>query len=148
MSGDEPSLSDLLAAVRRAVAPVAEVSAALVFGSRARGRARADSDIDVGILLGGGLGPSDRKAQLARLFRALGKELAADRLDVVILNEASPALAFQVLEHGAVAFERNPAELHRFRVLTYRRHADYEPVERLFREATRRRALGEAHGRG
>lgn len=56
----------------------------------------------------------------------------------------SLGLAFRALAEGRVAFTRNVEALHRFRVRTYSRHADYQPVERFFREATRRRALKEA----
>jgi predicted nucleotidyltransferase len=137
----------LLRAIRRAMASSARVQAALLFGSRATERARADSDIDVAVLLDEAPSASDRKNVLMSLASALGKELRADRLDIVLLNDAPPKLAFQVLRHGVVAFQRDPVPLHRFRVATYSRHADYEPVERLFRAVTKRRALSEAgHG--
>jgi hypothetical protein len=51
------------------------------------------------------------------------------------------------LKHGRVVLDRDPVQLHRFRVRTYSRHADYEPVERFFREATKRRARA-ARGHG
>ena len=50
------------------------------------------------------------------------------------------------MKHGLVVFARDPVELHRFRVRTYSRHADYQPVERLCREATKRRALAQVNG--
>jgi len=50
------------------------------------------------------------------------------------------------MKHGLVVFARDPVELHRFRVRTYSRHADYQPVERLFREATKRRDLAQVNG--
>jgi hypothetical protein len=77
---------------------------------------------------------------------ALAEEIAADRLDVVILNGAPHALAFQVLKYGVVAFERDARFLHRYRVRTCSAHADYEPVERFFREVTKRRATGVTDG--
>jgi hypothetical protein len=45
-----------------------------------------------------------------------------------------------------VALERDAVALHRFRVRTYSRHADYEPVERFYRQVTRRRALASGGG--
>jgi hypothetical protein len=137
----------LLVAIERALSPLDDVQAALLFGSRATGQAGAESDIDVAVLLTSVPEPSQRKATLARLFEALGRQLAADRLDVVILNDAAPKLAFQVLKHGHVSFQRSPEVLHRFRVATYSRHSDYEPVERFFRGVTKRRAAARsAHG--
>lgn len=137
---------ELSSAIARALEPLPEVRAALLFGSRARGRARHDSDVDVAVLLDPSLAPTDSRARLVRLLDALHGELAADRVDLVILNDAPPALAFQVLKHGVVALERDRVDLHRFRVRTYSRHADYEPVERFFREVTRKRALGGGRG--
>jgi uncharacterized protein len=134
-------------AVRRALEALPEVQAALLFGSRASGRARADSDIDVAVLLDPVAAAQSVRERLRRILVALSTELAADRLDVVILNDAPPALAFQILKHGVVAFERDPVALHRLRVRTYALHSDFEPVERFFREVTRRRALqGAEHG--
>lgn len=136
----------LLRAVERGAEALPEVQAAFLFGSHATGRARADSDIDVAVLLDAEFAQANRAGSLRRVIESLAAHLAADRLDVVILNDAPPALAFQVLKHGKVAFERNATALHRFRVRTYARHADYEPVERFFREVTRRRALAGARG--
>jgi len=148
MQMSDSRLHPLLQAVRRALVPVAEVQAALVFGSHASGRARTDSDIDVAVLLAPEAARLPALERTRALLAALGRELAADHVDLVVLNEAPPALAFQVLKHGRVAFEREPSALHRFRVRTYARHADFELVERFFRDVTRRRALAHAAGEG
>jgi uncharacterized protein len=134
----------LLDKIQSACAPLPEVQAALLFGSRATGRARADSDIDVAVLLDLTRTPDDPSARARRLLGALAMELAADRIDLVVLNEAPPALAFQILKYGRVAFERERTFLHRFRVRIYSQHSDFEPTERFFREQVKRRALAEA----
>ncbi len=130
----------LLRAVANAADSLPEIQAFL-FGSQASGRARADSDVDVAILIDGAAS-GDARTRLRRTSEAPAAYVAADRLDVVILNDAPPALAFQVLKGGKVAFERNRTALHRFRVRTYARHSDFESTERFFRAVTRRRALG------
>lgn len=135
----------LLDAIGRALEPLEEVRAALLFGSQATGRARSGSDIDVAVLVDATCVAQGSEEVLRRLIGALSGELAADRIDVVILNTASPALAFQVLKHGKVAFERDPRDLHRFRVRTYSTHADYAHVERFFRSVTKERALSGTH---
>ncbi len=104
---------------------------------QASGKATDESDIDVAVLLDQAPGSSERKAVLGGLIEALGQQLRADRLDIVILNGAPPNLAFHALKGGLVAFERSPELLHRFRVGTYSRHSDYEPVERFFRSVTK-----------
>jgi uncharacterized protein len=137
-------LPGLIERLQRALEPLSEVSAALLFGSHARGQVHSASDIDVALLLGAAARSEDRGELLRRLIAAIGQEVAADRVDLVVLNDAPPALAFQVLRYGKVVLVRDPVALHRFRVRTYSRHADYEPIERFFRRVTRARALGES----
>lgn len=128
-------------AIAQATESLPEIQAAFLFGSQASGRARAESDIDVAVLLDTDLAPIGARERLRRVLEALAEHIAADRLDLVILNDAPPALAFQVLKHGKLALERDRTALHRFRVVTYSRHSDFVAVERFFRDATRRRAL-------
>jgi hypothetical protein len=137
----ERNSAALAGAIARAVQSLPDIRAAFLFGSHASGRARADSDIDVAVLLDADAARDDARLRLQRVLEALAGQLAADRLDVVILNDAPPALAFQVLKHGQLAFERDRTALHRFRVETYARHSDFVPVERFFRSVTRQRAL-------
>lgn len=140
----DQELDRILGCIARALAPLPEVQAALLFGSRASGRARRDSDVDVAVLLDRQPGVPAPRAELRGLLGALTDGLSAERIDLVILNDAPPMLAFQVMKHGVVAFERTPSPLHAFRVRTYAMHADREPVERFFRGVTRARALGGA----
>jgi predicted nucleotidyltransferase len=138
----DPKRAQVLDAIRRALEPVNDVRAAILFGSHATGSIRPDSDIDVAVLLAADSHQQSTHDGLLRgLIVALSHELAADRLDVIILNTAPPALAFQALKHGSVALERDPRDLHRFRVRTYSTHADYAHVERFFRAVTKQRAL-------
>ena len=123
---------DLLSRTARALLPETAARAALLFGSRLSGRARSGSDVDIAVLLDAAAATALRKPLLWSLFAALGKELPSERLDVLILNDAAPKLAFRVLTEGRIAFERDPVDLHRFRVLTYSRHADHQHVERFF----------------
>jgi uncharacterized protein len=141
---EERDADPLLRAVASAAESLPEIQAAFLFGSQTSGRARVDSDVDVAVLVDGAPARVDARTLLRRVIEALAAHVAADRLDVVILNTAPPALAFQVLKRGKLAFERDRTALHRFRVRTYARHSDFEPTERFFRAATRRRALAGA----
>jgi hypothetical protein len=140
----ESNVDLLLRAIAKGAESLPEVQAALLFGSQASGRARSDSDVDVAVLLDSASASVDARARLRRVIEALAAHVAADRLDVLVLNDAPPALAFQVLKGGKLAFERDRAALHRFRVRTYALHADFEPTERFFRAVTRRRTLAKA----
>jgi hypothetical protein len=139
----EQDAESLLRAVANAARALPEIQAAFLFGSQASGRAKEDSDIDVAVLLRD-TAQADARMQLRRVIEALASHVAVDRLDVVVLNDAPPALAFQVLKHGKLAFERDRPALHRFRVRTYARHSDFEPTERFFRAVTRKRVLAES----
>ena len=136
----------LVRAIGEAFGSVASVRAALLFGSQARGTARVDSDIDVAVLLDRDTALSERSVLVRTLIMALGEKLRSDRVDVVILNDAPPKLAFHALSEGRVALERDPIDLHRFRLRTWARHADYAPVERFFRQAVKDRAMRGAAG--
>jgi uncharacterized protein len=137
----------LLRAVAQAAQSLPEIQAAFLFGSHATGRARTDSDVDVAVLLDSECAEADARTRLRRMLEGFAAHIAADRLDLVVLNDAPPALAFQVLKHGKLAFERDRTTLHRFRVRTYTRHSDFESTELFFREVTRRRArAGSGHG--
>ena len=131
---------ELLSRTARALLPVVSARAALVYGSHIVCHARSGSDVDIAVLVDAAAAMALRKPLLWSLFAALGRELPAQRLDVVILNDAAPRVAFRVLTEGRVAFERDPIDLHRFRMLTYSRHADREVVDRFFREVAERRA--------
>jgi predicted nucleotidyltransferase len=132
---------ELIARIERSLLPVQAARAALLFGSHAVGHARSSSDVDIAVLVDAASATALRKPLLWSLFAALGRELPAERLDVVVLNDAPSKVAFHVLKEGRVVLERDPVDLHRFRVRTYSRHADYQPVERFFREARERRGL-------
>lgn len=132
---------ELLSRIERALLPVSAARAALLFGSHVVGHARSSSDVDIAVLVDAASATALRKPLLWSLFAALGRELPAERLDVVVLNDAPPKVAFHVLKEGRVVLERDPVDLHRFRVRTYSRHADHQPIERFFREASERRGL-------
>lgn len=110
--GSEPH--ELKKAIARALRDVPEVQAALLFGSHAKGTARPDSDVDIAVLLEATPPSKQRTARMRALIEALARELAADRIDLVILNDAPPKLAFRALSEGVVALERDPVALHVF----------------------------------
>ena len=83
-----------------------EVTLAYLFGSWAKGTARENSDIDIAVLIDGAPGKTCRGSVQLELI----SELADDRVDLVILNDASPLLQHQVLKHGVKLFSRDRAK--------------------------------------
>lgn len=108
------------------------ITLAYLFGSRAEGRARPSSDTDIAVLLPykhfKALTLDSRVKLINDIFDALGTENA----DVVILNEAPPLLAFEVIKHGKILYEdpetRPAAE---FAVYALNQYLDTKPLREI-----------------
>lgn len=119
-----------------ATAP-ADVVAAYLFGSVARGQARSGSDVDVGVLFREGL-----RARLADPASRLQDELAAilERpVQVVALNNAPPDLLHRVLRDGRILLDRDRHARIRFEVKARNEYFDLRPVLDLYRRAPAKR---------
>jgi uncharacterized protein len=127
--------------LRRVLERDPRLAYALLFGSAARGSAHAGSDLDVAL----GLAPGVRldAAALGELISTL--EAATGRtIDLVLLDEAPPALAYRVFRDGQVLFERDHAALVERKVRAILEYLDFKPLEEL---ATRGVLAAAAHGR-
>lgn len=144
--------SELVAAIGAALAGVEGVRLAWVFGSRVSGRARVDSDLDIAVRFDAGLEPGGREAARRRLVAALSDELGAlgERADVVDLDRADGAVAFEAVRRGDLALARSEAERVDAVARVARRYDDERGKRALFRRAAvaAARRLGEqADGR-
>jgi predicted nucleotidyltransferase len=117
------------AAIDRALADTLGIVAAYVFGSVADGRAHRDSDIDIGILLERTVypGPAERFDARLRLTGHLGSALGRNDVDLVILNDAPPHLARDIVTLGRRVVCRDAEADHAFRRTAMLRAADLEP---------------------
>lgn len=86
-------MSTLEASARRVLELHPKVSSAWLFGSHAKGSARPDSDVDIAVLLQTPL----TTEELVELSASLSWELHKDFVDLVVLNDASPILAFEAI---------------------------------------------------
>jgi len=101
----------------------------LVFGSTARGQPRIDSDLDVAV--GFHAGAVIDALAVGRLVSDL--ERASGRtVDLVLLHEAPPALAYRVFRDGVVVFVRDRPALVERRVRAVLDYLDYRPFEAAF----------------
>jgi predicted nucleotidyltransferase len=75
-----------------------------LFGSRTKGQAREKSDIDIAVYLS----PEEQK-RFSRLKLILVEiftdGLVSDNVDLLILNQATPSIAFEVVKHGILCFK-------------------------------------------
>jgi len=111
------------------------VALAYLFGSQAEGKAGPLSDVDVAVLLGAQVQREQWFQTQLRLIGDLMSLFQRNDVDVVILNEATPLLAFQVIRHGQVVYEdpvTRPAV--DFAAYAMRRYADTAPLRRLKRQ--------------
>ncbi len=129
-------LPDILALLDRRFG----VDALWVFGSEARGQARAGSDLDLAVLF------ANRPTAFDLIEAQAEAELLAGReVDLVDLESASPLLAMQVLRHGRLLVDRDPARRCRFVAAVPGRREDVlrmrRPIEqRLLERITHGRA--------
>jgi predicted nucleotidyltransferase len=107
------------------------VALAYLFGSQAEGKAGPLSDVDVAVLLGAQV---ERKQWLQvqlDLIGALVGLFHRGDVDVVILNEATPVLAHEVVQSGRVVYETDPGTRVDFELSVLRRYVDTAPLRRL-----------------
>lgn len=101
-------------------------SCALVFGSAARGLAHANSDLDVAV----GLSPGSHLAalDLGELVSLL--EAAAGRpVDLVLMDEAAPGLAYRVFRDGKVLFVHDRCRFVERKARAILEYLDFQPIE-------------------
>lgn len=137
--------------IRRGLAALArrrpEFIAVYLFGSQANGKAGPLSDVDVAILLDGSRVP-------AKLFFKLRLELIAeashvcrrDDVDVVLLNEATPLLAYEAVRGGELLYERDHSARVSFEARAVQQYLDLEPFYRVGRHYLKRQLLSARHG--
>jgi predicted nucleotidyltransferase len=115
-------------ALRRILADDARIEYALVFGSSARGTAHAGSDLDVAVGLKSStrLGALELGALVSRLENAAGCSV-----DLVVLDEAPPGLAYRVFRDGRVIVEKNHRLLIERKTRAILEYLDFRPIESL-----------------
>ncbi len=115
-------------AVRKLLAEDQRLGYALVFGSCARGPAHAHSDFDLAI---GGLARPLAVLELGDLIGRV-ESLVRRPVDLVLLDEAPPALAYRIFRDGVTLLERDPAALADRKARAILEHPDFKPIEDVF----------------
>jgi predicted nucleotidyltransferase len=106
-----------------------------LFGSRGAGRARADSDIDIAVLLKETPGSEGRASLKMDLLDGLSRLYRSDQIDLVILNEAPPLLAHEVLQKGILLYCTDEDVRIEFQVRTVREYEDTAQLRKIQFEA-------------
>ena len=117
-----------------------EIAAVYLFGSSATGKAGPLSDLDVAVLI-------DETRVKPRKFFDLRLGFITDAMescrrfdvDVILLNEAPPLLAYEVVSVGSLLYERNHAGRVDFEARTLQRYLDLKPFLETSRKYLKRR---------
>jgi predicted nucleotidyltransferase len=104
-----------------------DIVASYLFGSAARDQMTRSSDVDIAVLLDQTL--DDRAMVLRQLDLTVALESHSDRdVQVILLNQATPLLAYQVLREGVRLTQRSDAERIDFEVRTMKLYFDVQPM--------------------
>jgi uncharacterized protein len=118
---------------------------AWLFGSAARGEAGPLSDFDIAVLLDAAIPPEARMDIAAALIEEL--ERRCGRVDLVLLDEASPALRHRVLREGLLLFERDARRRVAFETRAIQEYLDFQPLAEIYDRALIARAMEGRLGR-
>lgn len=114
-----------------------EVRLVYLFGSLVRDRTHKLSDIDIAVLLDEerhrALDEKEPYGYKAALIAKLMGVLRKNEIDLVVLNEAPPLLAHEVIRTGVVVFCRDERERIAFEVYTKKRYLDTKPLRTIKR---------------
>ena len=114
-----------------------EIDAVFLFGSHAEGRAGPESDLDLAVV-----GP--RASLEARRIDLLADITRAgfDRVDLVLLDGADPALRFEAVRPNCLIYAKPDFDRGSYYSRVVREYFDFEPYLRIQREALKRRLGG------
>ena len=107
-----------------------DVVLAYLFGSEAKGTTNSESDIDIAVLLSDQVLQSEYGQRVVDLNTELIGIFQRDAIDVALLNNAPPLLAFQVVRHGVVIYDSDHQYVS-FYIDTFNRYADTQPLRDL-----------------
>ena len=130
------SFVDLLKLIRSELERHEDVALAYLFGSAARHSLTPLSDIDVGVVFDGQVSAEVSHGQL---MDALCRRLGTDKVDLIPLHQAPPALQYRVVRDGRLLICRDQALRQRFEANSVLRYLDIKPLrDNAFRTGTAR----------
>lgn len=115
--------------IRRVLEADARIVYAVVFGSHARGGVHHHSDVDIAIGLADGcqLATMEIGDLMAQLESAAGRPV-----DLVLLNEAPPGLAYRIFRDGRPLFVRDRQAFSARQARAVLAYLDFKPIEEQF----------------
>jgi predicted nucleotidyltransferase len=102
-----------------------EVRSAYLFGSVAEGVSNPRSDLDIAVRLEPELGAEEKHRIRMDLIAEL-EDLHERQVDVVVLNDASLKMIYQVFNHGKSVYIRRLEEEENFRLKKQKEYFDFQ----------------------
>jgi hypothetical protein len=114
--------------LRKILESESRVAYAVLYGSAARSQDRPESDVDValGLYRDARLSTRDLGDIASRLESAVGRSI-----DLVLLDEAPPALAYRIFRDGQLLVVRDRSALVDRKVRAILEYLDFQPIEEL-----------------
>ncbi len=113
------------------------IKVVILFGSHAQGKFHKDSDIDIAVLMDRRK-TSKNKLEISRLRLKILKDfcsfLETDKIDLIMLNQVSPLLKYEVARTGLLVYEKEPGDYASFVSLALREQMDARLFYKLDRE--------------
>jgi len=104
-----------------------DIDCAYLFGSAARGDGGPMSDLDVALLFAEST-PAGRRFDLAAAVGEEAERLTKTPVDIVILNDAPPALRHRVIRDGLLLFVNDEQSRVAFESRSIAEFLDFQPV--------------------
>ena len=111
-----------------------DVVVGYLFGSVARGQATPRSDVDIAVLLDPELDAQTMVERQLALMSTLAPYSDLE-VQVVLLNQATPLLAYEAVREGVCLVERTQAERVAFEVAAMKRYFDVQPMLAFHQQA-------------
>ncbi|WP_406660235.1 nucleotidyltransferase domain-containing protein [Methanolobus sp. ZRKC3] len=102
-----PDKDTLISSLREFFHGEQDVELVYLFGSVAEGRANAQSDIDIGIYLSEILSKTERFQRRIELISRLTTFLKNNSVDLLVINDTSPVLSFEIIKPNVLVLERD-----------------------------------------
>lgn len=128
--------SEEIEKIKSALKDEKDVLFVYLFGSYARKTTSPLSDIDIAVHLKKGADLSERKIEMLTL---ISKTIKNDKIDLVILNEASPSIIHSVIKTGILLFSRDEEKRISFITKNLKEFLDMEYHRKKFWEAMKKR---------
>lgn len=112
-----------------------DVLLAYLFGSSARGVEGPMSDIDIGILLKEPLSRAEAFDKRIFFTYKLASLFHTNKIDIIILNVATPEIKFNVIKDGKVIYNRDEKSRINFEMRTMSEYFDTAPLRKEYAES-------------